>query len=62
MTVLKTIPLASVLFVSGVVLLTIAYVSNDVSFDKVWEDLLFLGGACGAIGYVRNQAGHGVSR
>jgi hypothetical protein len=59
---LDEIPVASVTFVAGLVLLVIAYISNDISFTEVWEKVLFLGGGSAAIGFARNQAGRGIKR
>lgn len=57
---LDKIPLATLTFLAGVALLLIAYLNDSVSFDEAWKDLLYLGAACGAIGYVRNGAGKGM--
>ena len=57
---LDDLPVATLTFLAGVVLIIVAYVSNDVSFDSAWKDLLFLGGGSGAIGFVRNGANKGV--
>lgn len=59
MKVLDDLPVATLTFIASIVLIVIAYVSNDVSFNAAFKDLLFAGGASGGIGYVRNQAGKG---
>jgi hypothetical protein len=60
MKILDEIRLASVFFLVGAALIFVAYLNKDVSFVDAFQCLLFLGGACGIIGYVRNQAGHGA--
>lgn len=57
---LKEIPVATLTFIACIVLIVVAYVSNDISFNDAFRNLLFAGGGSGAIGYVRNQAGHGT--
>lgn len=59
---LDEIPLASVVFVVGVLLIILAYIKNDLTIDAAFQNLLFLGGGSGAIGFVRNQAGKGVRK
>ncbi len=61
-TLIGDLPVASVTFVAGAAMLVIAYANGTVPFDEAWKDLLFLGGASGGIGYVRNQAGKGVRK
>lgn len=60
--VLDNVPVATLTFLSGVVLIIIGYIDDSVSFKDAFESLLFLGGGAGGIGYVRNQAGKGVKR
>ena len=60
--ILGDLPVASTTFVAGSILLIIAYCNGTVSFDEAYKSLLFLGGASGGIGYVRNQAGKGVKK
>lgn len=58
--ILDNLPVATLTFLAGLVLIIVGYVSGDVSFDDAFKSLGFLGGGSGAIGYVRNQAGKGV--
>lgn len=60
--ILDDIGLGSLVFVAGLVALVVGYIGDDISFDQLWQNLLYLGGGSGAIGYVRNQAGKGVRR
>lgn len=59
MRLLDKLPLATLTFVVGAILLIIAYIKGDLSIDQSFQNLLYLGGGSGAIGYVRNQAGKG---
>lgn len=61
MPVLDKLPVASITFIAGIVVLVFAYISNDIAFDQMWQYLLGLGASTGAIGYVRNQAGKGIN-
>lgn len=58
--VLAKIHLATLLFIAGVTFLIIGMITDDISTNQAFEYLWQLGIACGAIGYVRNGAGHGV--
>jgi hypothetical protein len=60
MNVLDHLPVATLTFLAGLVLIVLGYISNDVTFNDAFKDVLFLGGGSGGIGYVRNQAGKGV--
>lgn len=60
MSILDKLPVATLTFISGVVLLVIGYISNDISFEDAFKSVVFLGGGSAGIGYVRNQAGKGV--
>lgn len=57
---LDNLPVATLTFLAGIVLIIIAYVSNDINFNDAFEDVLKLGGGAFGIGYVRNQAGKGT--
>jgi len=59
MSVLDKLPVATVTFLAGIVLIIVGYVSNDVEFERAFELVAYLGGGSAAIGYVRNQAGKG---
>jgi hypothetical protein len=60
--VLNRIPLASVVFVLYAVASSIAVLVDEITFNAYTEGLLYVGVGLGVIGYVRNQAGHGVSQ
>ncbi len=59
---LDEIPLATVVFVVGLILIILGYVKDDITIEAAFENVLYLGGGTGAIGFVRNQAGKGVRR
>lgn len=59
---LDNIPVATITFIASVVLIAVAYISNDISFEQAYEALALAGGASFGIGYVRNQAGKGTNR
>lgn len=58
--VLDKLPVATLTFLAGLVLIVVGYISNDVNFAKAFELVLFLGGGSAGIGYVRNGAGKGM--
>ncbi len=60
MSFLDDLPLASIVFVVSVVLIVIAYVTNDISIQDSFTYLAFAGGGTGAIGYARAQSGKGT--
>jgi uncharacterized membrane protein len=60
MSILDKLPVATVTFLAGLVLVIIAYISNDISFNDAYQNVLFLGGGSAAIGFARNQAGKGI--
>lgn len=62
MKVLDDLPLATLTFLVGSVLIVIGYLDDSVSFDEAFKSLLFLGGGAGAVGYVRNGAGKGLKK
>ena len=62
MEMLDRLPVATLTFLAGVVLLVIFAVNGTITEDQAFKDLIYLGGGAGAIGYVRNQAGKGVRR
>jgi hypothetical protein len=59
---LDDVPMATLVFIVGSILIVIGYIDNTVSFDEAFKSLLFLGGGSGALGYVRNQAGKGIHK
>lgn len=59
---LDNVRVATITFLASIVLIVIAYVSNDISFETAFQCLALAGGGSAAVGYVRNQAGHGVGR
>lgn len=56
---LDQLPVASITFVVGVLLVLAAYIVGDVEFKDAYEAILYLGGGSAAIGIARNQAGKG---
>jgi hypothetical protein len=58
---LDKLPLATIAFLAGIVLLVIGYADDRMNIEEAFKSLLYLGGATGAIGYVRNQAGKGLA-
>jgi hypothetical protein len=60
--ILDNLPVATIVFLAGLVALIVAYIGDDIAFTELWEKLLFLGGGTAGIGYVRNQAGKGVRK
>lgn len=57
---LDNIPVATITFLVGTVLIVIAYLSNDLSISEALKDLGYVGVGAGAIGIARNGAGRGV--
>jgi hypothetical protein len=62
MNLLKRIPLASIVFTLYTLTTSIVLILDNITLDAYGEGILKVGIACGVIGYVRNQAGHGISR
>lgn len=60
MSFLDDLPVASLTFIAGVVLIIVGYVAGDISFKDAYELLLPLGAGSFGIGFVRNQAGKGT--
>lgn len=60
MSFLDDLPVATITFLVGVVLIVIGYVTDDISINNAFESLALVGGGSFGIGYVRNQAGRGV--
>lgn len=56
------LPVGTITFLASIVLIIIAYISNDVGFKEAYESLALAGGASFGIGYVRNQAGRGLRK
>lgn len=59
---LDDVPVATVTFLVGVVLILIGYALDDISIDAAFEYLVMVGGTSFGIGYVRNQAGRGLKK
>jgi hypothetical protein len=59
---LDDIPVASVTFIAGIVLIVIAYLSDDIDFMEAMLCLGLDGAGSFGIGYVRNQAGRGIRK
>lgn len=62
MNFLDDLPVATLVFIAGATALIVAALNDEIAFVTLYENLLYLGGACFGIGYVRNQAGKGVRR
>jgi hypothetical protein len=62
MGLLDELPVATLTFLAGVVLIVIGYVDDRLTMEKAFESLVFLGGGSAGIGYVRNQAGKGIRK
>jgi hypothetical protein len=62
MSLLNRTPVASIVFVIYSAASSVALFLDNITHATYTEGLLYVGVACGAIGYVRNQAGHGVGR
>jgi hypothetical protein len=62
MQILDDLPVATLTFLAGIVLITIGYIDDRLTLEKAFESLVFLGGGSAGIGYVRNQAGKGVRK
>lgn len=59
---LDKVRVATITFLASIVLIIVAYVSNDIEFQTAFECLALAGGGSAAVGYVRNQAGHGTGQ
>ena len=57
---LDNLPVATLTFLAGVVLIILGYVDDKIGFEDAFQSLLYLGGGTAGIGYVRNAAGKGV--
>lgn len=57
---LDSIPMATLLSVAAVVVVVIAYVSNDISVDQALIALGVATGGAGILGHARNGAGRGL--
>ena len=60
--ILDNLPVATLTFLSGIVLIVIGYVDDKLTLEQAFESLVFLGGGSAGIGYVRNQAGKGIRK
>lgn len=60
MSFLDDLPVATLTFIAGVVLVILAYLGDDIDFETAYESVALLGGGSFGIGYVRNQAGKGT--
>jgi hypothetical protein len=58
--VLDNLPVGTIVFLASIVLIIIAYISNDVSFEGAFTALGLAGGGSGAIGIARAQSGKGL--
>lgn len=62
MSFLDDIPVATIQTIGGIVLATLAYVSNDLSIFQAFVAVGANTAGAGAIGFARNGAGRGVKR
>ncbi len=62
MSVLDDVPVATPTFIASLVVIVIAYISNDLSLDNVFEALALAGVGSFGIGHVRNGAGKGLRK
>ena len=60
MGILDKLPLATIVFLVGLVLIVIAYLSDDLSIEESLEAIGFVGLGSGAIGIARNGSGRGL--
>lgn len=60
MSVLDKLPVATIVFLTGTVLIVIAYISNDITINDALKDLGYVGVGSGVVGVARNGAGRGV--
>jgi hypothetical protein len=59
---LDDLPVATITFIAGLVLIIIGYVSDDISFQTAFESVALVGAGSFGIGHVRNGAGRGVRK
>lgn len=57
---LDSFPLTTVVFIVGIVLTVIAYLSNEITYLEATAAIGFTGVGTAAVGEVRNRAGRGV--
>lgn len=62
MSVLDDAPVATPVFIAGLVIVVIAYLSNDLSVLEAFAALGLTGAGSGAIGHARNGAGKGLRK
>ena len=60
--VLDDIPMATILAIASVVIVIIAYISNDLNVDEALVALGAALGGAGVLGHARNGANRGVRR
>lgn len=61
MNLLNSLPMATLIMLGGIAVVIVAVVTGDMEVQEALVALGVLGGGAGALGYVRNQAGHGTS-
>lgn len=57
---LDKLPVATITFLVSIVLIVIAYATDDIDIQQAFEFLGLSGVAAGGIGWARNGAGRGV--
>lgn len=60
MGILDKVPVATITFLVGLVLIVIAYLSDDISVHDALEAIGFVGVGSGVLGVARNGAGRGL--
>ena len=59
---LDDLPVATITFIASIVIIVIAYISNDLNVDDAFVALALAGGGSYGIGQARNGAGRGLRK
>ncbi len=62
MGILDNVPLATITFLAGVVLVAIAAINNNITLDEALKDLGALGAGTGLLGVARAASGKGIKK
>lgn len=54
------LPVASIVFIAGLILTVVAYLSNEINYIEACAAIGFVGAGTFGVGKVRNEAGRGV--
>lgn len=60
MSFLNDLPVASLTFIAGTVLVIVATLTGELGITEALKDIGYVGVGSGAIGFARNGAGRGV--